>query len=89
MEYSMMQMPTIASRVYPYFMPIGGKDTIRDEDTGILCKKNDWYDALEYAVEHPSKMKDMGVRAYKQVVTEWQYKDSDLKKSINKALLSI
>ena len=89
MEYAMMGMPTIASRVYPYFMPIDGKDTIRDGDTGMLCKKNEWRDALEYAVLHPDKMVDMGIRAKQQIVNEWQYKDSNLSSVIKKEVESL
>ena len=36
MEYSMYEIPTIASRVYPYFMDVAGRDTIRDGETGII-----------------------------------------------------
>lgn len=89
MEYSMMKMPVVASRVYPYSMPVFGRDTIRDGETGVLCEQNDWFEVLDDMVEHYDRYRPMGESAYNQVVKEWQYKDSGLGAHIDKALSEI
>lgn len=78
LEYSVYKIPTIASRVYPYFMDIKGKKTIEDNVTGILCNPNEWESKLEKLILDKEYREKIGKNAYKFVKKEWQYKDSDL-----------
>jgi glycosyltransferase involved in cell wall biosynthesis len=69
MEYSMYAIPTVASKVYPYFMPIQGTDTIRDGKTGLLA--GDWYTQLKKLVDSVEFRREIGENAQKQVFEEW------------------
>lgn len=80
MEYSSCKIPTVASRVYPYFMPIGGVDTIRDNETGLLVRNNGWVNALSELIENEDKRKKLALNAYNYVKENWQYHD---KSSVN------
>lgn len=71
MEYSMAKIPTVASRVYPYFMDIDGRDTIRHRETGYLCKPHEWFDTLDSVVTNYDK--SIGDNAYEYIKKEWQY----------------
>jgi len=73
MEYSMMNMPVIASKVYPYHMPILGRDTIVDGKTGLLCRNNEWFDALDDMIQNYDRYKPMAKNAYDYIKKEWQY----------------
>jgi len=78
MEYSMYKIPVIASRVYPYFMDIDGKETIKHEETGLLCKPKEWYDALEKLYSNEKLRNELGTNAYNFIKDEWQYSKLDL-----------
>jgi len=67
MEYSMMNMPVIASRVYPY------ANTIEDGKTGVLCRNNEWSDVLDDVVTHYDRYKPMAQNAYDHIKKQWQY----------------
>ena len=75
MEYATYKIPTIASRVYPYFVSCFNREIIDDGYSGLLVKPNEWENALEDLILHPDKRKMLGENAYKQVTEEWQYND--------------
>lgn len=77
-EYSMVGLPVIASRVYPYFMENDGKPVITDQETGILVKSNQWESALEDLILHPEKGKTLAKNAFEHVMTNWQYKNGSI-----------
>lgn len=87
MEYSSINLPTIASRVYPYFMSSAGRKTIEHDKTGLLVKPSEWYDALESLILNESKRISLGQNAYEALKTNWQYRDADdVSKTIDKIL---
>ena len=86
MEYSMYKIPTVASRVYPYFMDLNGKQTIEDGVTGMLCRNHEWFDKLEKLVLNENLRKQIGENAYNHIKKEWQYKDSGIDKVVAKML---
>jgi len=78
MEYSMYQIPTVASRVYPYFMELTGRKTITDGETGFLCRtQKEWETKLEKLILDKELRKRIGKQAYEHVKKTWQY-DADL-----------
>lgn len=89
MEYSMYKIPTVASRVYPYFMPIQGRDTIKDGETGFLCRNNEWEQTLEMLINNKSLRERVGAQAYEAVKRDWQYKDSEIEKTFNKMIKEV
>lgn len=89
MEYSMVGMPVVASRVYPYSMPTFGRETIIDGHSGILCDKNQWFEVLDDMVQHYDRYKPMATNAYAQIKEHWQYKDSGLPELLDSQLMSI
>lgn len=75
MEYSSLKIPTVASRVYPYYKDILGVPTIEDMETGVLCDDGEWAEKLSMLVEDEKLRKRLGEKAYKAVKENWQYKD--------------
>lgn len=73
MEYSMFKIPTIASDVYPYRMPLFGRDTIEHEKTGLLIKPSEWFGSIESLIADEKKRKEIGQNAYDFVKEKWQY----------------
>lgn len=73
LEYSMYKIPTIASRVYPYFVPNFDRETITDEVNGLLVKPSEWFDALERLIIDKSFREELGSNAYDDIKTHWQY----------------
>lgn len=88
-EYTMVGLPVIASRVYPYFMDNDGKALITDQETGLLVKQNEWFAALEDLILHPEKCKELSENAFKHVMKTWQYKDGNMTKTIEKMIEDI
>jgi len=86
MEYAMVKMPCIASRVYPYFMDIGGKKVVEHGKTGLLIKPSEWSDALEDLILNQKKRIELGENAYEHVKKTWQYDESDMTKVIDDVL---
>lgn len=76
MEYSMYKIPTVASRVYPYYKDILGKNTIIDGETGLLANDNEWVDKLSLLIEDSKLREKLGNNAYNYIAKEWQYKDA-------------
>jgi glycosyltransferase involved in cell wall biosynthesis len=87
LEYSMYKIPTVASRVYPYFMELCGRDTITDGVTGFLCQTpQEWEMKLERLIKDRSLRKSIGQQAYDHVKNQWQYKDFNVEDIIDKIL---
>lgn len=76
MEYSMYKIPTVASRVYPYYKDVLGKETIKDGETGLLVYDHEWVDKLSLLIENKELREKIGKNAYEFVKKEWQYKDN-------------
>lgn len=73
LEYAMCKIPVIASRVYPYYVPSFERDIIRHEETGLLVKQDDWYDAIERLILDKDLRDKLAYNAYEFVKKEWQY----------------
>ena len=78
MEYAAYKIPCVASRVYPYSMPLQGRNTIVDGETGLLCRTPDWEKALERLIVDANFRHKIGQQAYDAVKKDWQYKDSQI-----------
>lgn len=89
MEYATAGIPTIASRVYPYFVDLKGRKIIEDGKTGILCRKNQFVEALESLVTNPTLRAEIGKNAQEAVIERWQYKDGDIAQTVDKMLTEI
>lgn len=76
MEYSMYQIPTVASRVYPYYMDVLGIPTITDTETGVLAENGQWVEKLSKLIEDKEYRELLGKNAYIHVKDNWQYKDA-------------
>lgn len=88
LEYSSYKIPVIASRVYPYYVSSFGKDIIKHEETGLLCKPSEWESALERLILDKNLRKQLGNNAYEYVKKNWQYNTefSDVLDTVIKAL---
>lgn len=75
MEYSMMGIPTIASKVYPYTAPINGEKVIQDGITGLLATPSEWEKKLSYLIENKDERRNIGKTSYEYVQSTLQYKD--------------
>ncbi len=82
-DYSMFKIPVIASRVYPYFMNVGKRKTIQHDKTGLLVKPSEWFDAIERLILDEKKRNELGENARKDIIDNWQYKDSEISKTIS------
>lgn len=87
MEYSMFGIPVIASRVYPYSMQCAGKDVVRDGETGLLVRDNEWFDAFEQLILNSGKRMMLADSAKEQITKEWQYDSAEITRLANKAIL--
>lgn len=87
LEYSMYKIPVIASRVYPYFMDINGKQTIIHNETGMLARPKDWFKMLDELILNKDKREKLGINAYNFVKENWQYSNSNINETVNKMLL--
>ena len=76
LEYSMYKIPTVASRVYPYFMELCGKQMIDDGETGFLVKPSEWEKTLEKLILDKGLRNRIGQNAYDYVKDNWQYGDT-------------
>lgn len=86
LEYSMYKIPTIASRVYPYFMDIKGIKTIEDGVTGLLVKPNEWETKLEKLILDKDLREKLGDNAYEYIKNNFQYKDSNINQVVTEIL---
>jgi glycosyltransferase involved in cell wall biosynthesis len=77
MEYALRETPTVASKVYPYYKPVNGLETISDGDTGMLARNHKQFkEKLLKLIEDKELRKEMGKNAKKYVLDNWQYKDT-------------
>lgn len=76
MEYSMYEIPTVASKVYPYYKDILGIKTIEDGVTGLLCENGEWEEKLSLLIEDEILRKKIGKQAKEYVLKNWQYDDA-------------
>lgn len=89
LEYSMYQIPVVASRVYPYFMELCGRKTITDGETGFLCNTQaDWESKLEKLILDKRLRKSIGKQAYDHIKENWQYEGFDVD-SVFKQILEL
>lgn len=86
MEYAMFEIPTVASRVYPYSMSIKGKKTIEDGVTGLLTRSNEWEKNLDRMITDKALRERIGKNAKEFVKAEWQYEDSSIPDTVNEML---
>lgn len=73
LEMSALKLPTICSRVYPYFMDIKGRKVVEDGKNGLLVMPDGWFGALEDLILNKDKRIKLGEEAYKHIVADWQY----------------
>lgn len=74
MEYAMVGIPTIASKVYPYYKRIQRTKTIQNGKTGFLVKSHeDWVRAMEILIIDRQRRLDMAERAYDFIKNNWQW----------------
>ena len=88
MEYSMFKIPVIASKVYPYYVPNFGREVIKNDETGLIVKPNEWFDAIESLILDKEKRLKLGENAYNYVKEHWQY-GKDFEGVIAKVLNSL
>lgn len=75
MEYAMCGVPTIASKVYPYFQPINGQKTIEHGVTGYLAStKKEWGTYLELLIENLEERKRIATNAFNYISENLQWK---------------
>ncbi len=85
MEYAMCGIPTLASKVYPYFEPIDGMPVIEDGETGMLFASPEEFEHKLCALMENDILRDEIARKAKSAVIEnWDYS-----KHINKWRRSI
>jgi glycosyltransferase involved in cell wall biosynthesis len=73
-EYSMFKLPTIASKVYPYFQPVQDTNTIVDGQTGFLCSTTDeWVQRLSQLIENEQLRHQLADNAYQYIKDNWQW----------------
>lgn len=89
LEYSSIKIPTIASRVYPYYVPISDKEVIEHEKTGVLVKPSEWFNALEDLILHPEKRKKLAENAHAHVLLNWQYDDGFMTRKLDEVLKTL
>ncbi len=83
MEYSMFEIPVVASRVYPYFMDIEGRKTIQHGETGFLCRPPEWEKTLEKLILDKELREKIGKQAREYIVKNWQYEDGKINETVN------
>lgn len=87
LEYAAYKIPCVASHVYPYFMPLEGRDTIVDGETGFLCRPPEWETTLERLILDKKLRERIGRQAYDAIKRDWQYKDSNIQETFNRILV--
>lgn len=74
MEYSLLGIPTVASKTFPYFSSIQGTKTIQEGYTGYLAKNSEeWYEKLKALINSEELRKKVGAQAREIVSKEWSY----------------
>lgn len=79
MEYAMIKVPCVASKVYPYFQDIQGKKTIQNGKTGYLAEtKQDWIKYLQLLIDNEKLRQEIGENAHEYVKKHWQWDKAKL-----------
>lgn len=86
MEYSSLKIPVIASRVYPYFMELKGREIITDGETGLLVQPREWTEALELLVKDGALRTQLAENARNFIVKTWQYRDYNFSEVVREIL---
>jgi len=75
-DYSMVGIPTIASKVYPYCEPIQGVETIVNGKTGLLVENtpDEWYKAIESVIINSNYRQELADTAYTFIRDNWQFR---------------
>lgn len=74
LEMSMLQIPCVASKTYPYYKKVHGIKTIQNGKTGFLCNNDkDWFNALEKLINNPDLRAQVGYNAYEYIKNNWQW----------------
>lgn len=75
LEYSAMQIPTIASNIQPY------KECIKDGKTGLLVgwTVDEWVNAISKLVENERLRKQIGNNGYKEIKSKFNVLDTSKK----------
>lgn len=74
MEYSMAKIAVVASKVYPYYQPINGTETIVHGETGLLASTTDeWVSHLSDLIENPAKRQLLAHNAFQHIANKWQW----------------
>lgn len=87
MEYAAYKVPTVASRVYPYFMELAGREMITDGETGFLCRPPEWETTLERLILDKSLRERIGQNAYNHIKDKWQYSGSEIQETFERMLV--
>ena len=75
MENSLLGVPTVASRTFPYTEPIHGVPVIINGETGLLASDDtEWEAHLELLINDPKKRRYLARDARNFVINNWQYK---------------
>ena len=75
MENSFKKIPTVASKVYPYYKKINGLETIVDGNTGLLASDDEWKEKLLKLIDDKELRKEIGNNAHNFVIDKWHYKN--------------
>ncbi len=89
MEYAMFKIPCVASRVYPYFMPIRNKPVSKDGETILIARQQEWENKLTELIENPELRKKLGENSYNFYKENWQYERSDISTVLNEMFESL
>jgi glycosyltransferase involved in cell wall biosynthesis len=74
MEYSMIGIPTIVSKVYPYCEAIDGVPTVEQDKTGKICSSPaQFYRALKELIDDKSKREYLAKNAKEAVLKNWSH----------------
>lgn len=75
MEYALSGIPTIASRVYPYYISIDGTPIIEDGKTGLLFDNPKEFEQKLCSLLKDDKIRnEIAENAKKAVIENWHYK---------------
>lgn len=70
LEYSALNVPTVASDVRPF------RESIRNASDGFLClSKREWYDALRTLILNEERRREIGQNAYDRVKRDFNLND--------------
>ncbi len=89
MEYAMFKIPVVASRVYPYFVPIRNKPVSKDGETILIARQQEWEAKLTELIESPELRKKLGENSYNFYRDNWQYEGSDISTVLNEMFESL